>query len=63
MKRFIGLLLALAGGAAALWGGYHTLVGEVKTRLTITPDFAPTAMTVGLVGLAVATVGVVWTRD
>jgi len=63
MKRFLGLLLALAGGAATLWGGFHTLMGESSTRVSITHDFSMSAMMVGLVGLAVFTIGLVWARD
>jgi hypothetical protein len=63
MKRFIGMLMCFAGGAGALWGGYHTLMGQTRTMLTITDDFSLSAMTVGLIGVAVFTVGIVWARD
>jgi hypothetical protein len=63
MKRFIGLFLALGGGAATLWGGYHTMVGQSSTRIALTHDFSLSAMMVGLIGLAVFTVGLVWVRD
>jgi hypothetical protein len=63
MKRFIGMLLAMAGGAGALWGGYKALVGETSTVVAVTNDFSLSAMAVGLIGLAVCTVGVVWLRD
>jgi hypothetical protein len=63
MKRFIGMLLCFAGGAGALWGGYHVLLGENATRLTITDDFAVSAMTMGLVGVAVFVVGITWARE
>jgi hypothetical protein len=63
MKRFIGMFLAIGGGAAVLWGGYHTIIGESSTRIAITHDFGLSAMMVGLIGLAVFTVGLVWLRD
>jgi hypothetical protein len=63
MKRFIGLFLTLGGGAATIWGGYHALIGETSMRINITPDISVSAMAMGLVGIAVATVGVVWLRD
>jgi hypothetical protein len=63
MQRFIGLLMALAGGLATLWGGYHSLNGEAGMRLTITPDISFSARAVGLTGLLVFTIGLVWTRD
>ena len=63
MQRFIGLLMALAGGLAALWGGYHVINGESGMRLAITPDISFSAMAVGLAGLLVFTIGLVWTRD
>ena len=63
MKRFIGMIMALAGGAGALWGGYKALVGETDTTVVITPDFSLSAMAIGLIGLAICTVGIVWLRD
>jgi hypothetical protein len=63
MQRFIGLVLALAGAVAALWGGYHVMVGESSTQIAVTHDFSLSAMAVGLIGVAVFTVGLVWCRD
>ena len=63
MKRFIGMFLAIGGGAATLWGGYHTMIGESGVRFNITPDFSLSAMMIGLIGLTVLTVGLVWLRD
>ena len=63
MKRFIGLFLAFGGAAASLWGAYHALLGQTSTRLEITHTFSMSAMAVGLTGLAVFTVGLLWVRD
>ena len=63
MKRFIGMFLALGGGAATLWGGYQTMIGESSMRIAVTHDFSISAMMIGLIGLAVLTVGLVWLRD
>ena len=63
MKRFLGLVMAMTGAAAALWGGYHVLLGESTTHVTITSDFSLSAMAAGLIGVAVFTVGLVWCRD
>ena len=63
MKRFIGLLLASAGAVAALWGGYHVVLGQSDTHIALTYDFSLSAMAVGLIGVAVFTVGLVWCRD
>lgn len=63
MKKFTGLILALAGGGATIWGGISVLIGNSNARLEIVPDFAPTALMVGLVGVALLTVGLVWARD
>jgi hypothetical protein len=63
MKKFVGLLLALAGGAATLWGGYRIINGESGARLHVTEDFSLTAMTVALIGVLVFTIGLVWNRD
>ncbi len=63
MKRFIGLMMASAGAFAALWGGYHCLVGDASTHLELTNDVSVSAMTSGLIGIAVFTVGFIWTRD
>jgi hypothetical protein len=63
MKRFIGLLMAAAGAVAALWGGYHVVLGESSTHIAVTSDFSLSAMAAGLIGVAVFTVGLVWCRD
>ena len=63
MKRFFGMLLALGGGAATIWGGYHALIGESSLRYEFTPDFSMSMMTIGLIGIAVCTLGIIWVRD
>jgi hypothetical protein len=63
MKRFIGLVMAIAGAVAALWGGYHVVMGESSTHIALTNDFSVSAMAAGLAGVAVFTVGLVWCRD
>jgi hypothetical protein len=63
MKRFVGGLLALAGGAAALWGGARVVTGSSESRLNVSPEVSLNALTVGLAGLAVLTIGLVWARD
>jgi hypothetical protein len=63
VKRFIGLIMALAGGCAALWGGFFIITGRNSARLEITPEFTPTALAVALTGVAVFTVGLIWSRD
>lgn len=63
MKRFTGLLLALAGGAATLWGGYKAISGQTSTPIALTEEYSISAMVLGLSGLAVLTIGLVWMRD
>ncbi len=63
MKRLIGWVLVIAGGAAAVWGGAHVITGSSETRLDLTPEFTLNAMTTALAGLAVLTIGLVWVRD
>lgn len=63
MKRFIGLVMAATGGVAVLWGGYHVLTGQSAAQIGIADGVGVTAMTGGLVGLLVFTLGLVWARD
>jgi len=63
MKRFLGLIMALAGAGAALWGGYHVIMGQSATHIEITNNFSVSALAAGLAGVAVFTVGLVWCRD
>jgi hypothetical protein len=63
VKRFIGWGLALAGGGATLWGGMCVVTGSSESRLHVSPEFSVSALTVGLAGLAVLTIGLIWVRD
>jgi hypothetical protein len=63
MKRFFGAVLALAGGVAVVWAGIHMLSGSSEARVTFTQDVSINAMTGGLIGLALLTLGLVWARD
>jgi hypothetical protein len=63
MQRFIGLFLTIAGALAILWSAYYVMTGQSSTLLRVTDGFAVTAMTGGLAGLAVFTMGLIWMRD
>jgi hypothetical protein len=63
VKRFIGWGLTLAGGTATLWGGTCVITGTSESRMHFTPDLSLNALTVGLAGLAVLTIGLIWVRD
>ena len=64
MQRFIGWGLVLVGGAVTIWASVCALTGTATTsRVTLTPDLSFTAMTAGLAGAAVFTVGLIWVRD
>ena len=63
MKRFLGLLLALTGGAAVLWGGYHVLTGQSTARVALADGVEVSALNGGLIGLLVCTLGLIWARD
>ncbi len=63
MKRFLGLVLALTGLGGALWGSAHVLTTGATTPLHLTPDWNLPAMGVGLIGVALLTLGFVWLRE
>lgn len=63
MKRFVGLLMTLVGSVAALWGGYYIIIGKSSMRLWLTDTQSVTALTGGLIGVALFTVGLLWVRD
>lgn len=63
MKRFIGLLVTGVGILATLWGGYHIISGESATKITITQNFAITALASGLLGVALISFGLISMRD
>lgn len=60
MKRFVGWLLAGAGLAGTGWGGFLMLVGASSTKMHPLPV---DAMTGGLIGVVLLTIGLVWARD
>jgi hypothetical protein len=59
----LGVFLTLAGGIAILWSAYYLMVGQASTMLKVTDDFAVSALTGGLVGATLFTVGLIWIRD
>jgi len=62
MKRFIGWVLALAGGVAVVWGGVNLLSGQSDNRVHL-GNVSIDALTGGLTGLAVCVIGLIWSRD
>jgi hypothetical protein len=60
MKRFVGWVLAGTGAIGTCWGAYHMLSGSATAPLHPLPV---NAMTGGLIGLALLTIGLVWARD
>jgi len=60
MRRFVGWLLAGAGLVGTGWGGFLMLNGGTSSRMAPLPV---DAMTGGLLGLALLTIGLVWARD
>lgn len=63
MKRFTGWIMTITGGITASWGAVAVMTGTSSARVSITDDFSVTAMALGLVGLAVLTIGLIWVRD
>ena len=63
MKRFTGWILAVTGGVAAAWGAVSVMTGASQARLNLASNLSVDAMTTGLAGLAVLTIGLVWIRD
>jgi len=63
MKRLTGLVLAIVGGIVALWGGVCVLTGTSATRIQLYHDVSVNALTAGLVGVGIFTVGLIWARD
>ena len=62
MKRFFGWVLALAGGVAVVWGAVNVMSGQSEAKVNL-GSVSIDALTGGLVGLAVGTLGLIWTRD
>jgi hypothetical protein len=63
MQRFLGLLLALVGAVGVLWGGYHILLGQSSARMELPFQVSVSALHVGLTGVLLLTLGLIWVRD
>ena len=63
MRRFIGTVLAILGGVATLWGGYHCLTGQSNAQIAIVNGVSITSLMLGLVGVVVLVLGLIWVRD
>jgi hypothetical protein len=63
MQRLFGVFLAIAGGIMILWAAYYIMTGQSSFRLRFTDDFSISALTGGLAGAAVFTIGLIWLRD
>jgi len=59
----IGLLFTIAGGIAILWSAYYIMTGQSSTMLKLTDTFAVSAMTGGLTGAVLFTLGLLWIRE
>jgi len=60
MKRFFGTIMAIAGAAGTLWGGFYCISGGTERLLDPLPI---NAMNAGLVGITCLIFGLVWIRD
>jgi hypothetical protein len=58
-----GWILTIAGGVGVVWGAVCVLTGASETRVTLSNDVSLSALTVGLISLAVGTIGLLWVRD
>jgi hypothetical protein len=63
MKRLTGLLFVVAGTVASAWGGYHVFIGESSAHVPLIDDYSVSALTAGLAGVAVFTIGLIWMQD
>ena len=63
MQRLFGVLMAILGGIMILWAAYYIMTGQSSYRIRLTDDFSVSALTGGLAGAAVFTVGLIWLRD
>lgn len=63
MQRLFGVLLAIVGGITILWAAYYIMTGQSSFRLQLTDSFSVSALTGGLAGAAIFTVGLIWLRE
>lgn len=63
MKQFSGILLAVTGATATLWSGYHLVAGESGIRIAVVRGFSVSALTIGLFGVVLLTLGLLWLRE
>ncbi len=63
MKKFISLLMILAGSACILWGGYNAFGGAPNVKVPFSNDFMVSSMLVGLGGVGAFTIGLIGYRD
>jgi hypothetical protein len=63
MQRLLGVLLTILGGIVVLWAAYYVMTGQSSYRIQLTDNFSVSALTGGLAGVAIFTVGLIWLRD
>jgi len=63
MRRILGLLFTITGGIGILWSAYYIMVGQASTMLKVTDTFSVSALTGGLTGAALFTIGLLWIRE
>jgi hypothetical protein len=63
MQRLFGVFLAILGGIVILWAAYYIMTGQSSFRLQLTHGYSVSALTGGLTGAALFTVGLIWIRD
>ena len=63
MQRMFGLAITIAGAALALWGAFYVMTGQSGTRLELYEGYSISAISGGLAGVALITVGLIWVRD
>jgi hypothetical protein len=63
MQRFFGLFFTIVGALICLWAAYYIMTGQSSYTLRLTDNFAVSALTGGLAGAAIFTIGLIWMRD
>ena len=53
----------LVGAVAAGWGAVNVMTGSSRATVSFGPGLSINAMTGGLIGLALLTIGLIWVRD